>query len=454
MSTPNNPIKRSDRRYAASGAILPAAYRLPFVFCFILFSLYFSLPPSAVFGEETALQQLIDEALSHSPELRASQFRKSAAEYRIPQAKTLPDPILSFGYQNEGVKKYTYGQSEDAQWMFSASQTFLFPGKLGLKGEMAAKESDSIRANSDTLRLKTISRVKELYFDLYTAYKDMDLIHERTDLFNRVEDASLARYSTGKGSQQEVLMAQTEKYMLIEKEEMLRQKIQSVEAMLNATVGRRADAPIGRPDYLPPSTLNYTIDDLIKIADERSPEIEAKDKMIKAAEARVSLAKKDYIPDFTVTGGYFARGNGFEDMWSLTASINVPIFYRSKQRHAVNEANALVSEAQSEKELTRLTIASAIKDNYAMLKATDKLMSLYRDGLIPKSRQDVELALSGYATGTIDAFTVITRLKSVIDFEISYWSQFAEHEKAVARIEAIAGLTRIAVSTQAGAGHE
>jgi outer membrane protein TolC len=235
---------------------------------------------------------------------------------------------------------------------------------------------------------------------------------------------------------------------------MIRQKIQSIEAMLNATIGRTADAPLGRPAYLPPSTLSYTMEDLIKIAEERSPEIEAKDKMIKAAEAKVSFAKKDYIPDFTITGSYFARGNDFQDMWSLTTSINIPVFYRTKQRHAVNEANALVSEAQSEKESTRLTIASAIKDNYAMIKATDKLMSLYKDGLIPKSRQDVELALSGYATGSVDAFTVITRLKSVIDFEISYWGQFAEHEKAISRIEAIAGLSRITTSKQAETEHE
>ena len=77
-------------------------------------------------------------------------------------------------------------------------------------------------------------------------------------------------------------------------------------------------------------------------------------------------------------------------------------------------------------------------------------MSLYRDGLIPKSRQDVELSLSGYMTGTVDALTVITRLKSVIDFEISYWGQFAEHEKAAARLEAIAGLSRITTDSQAG----
>jgi len=34
--------------------------------------------------------------------------------------------MVMFGYQNEGFSEYTYGKSEDAQWMFQASQMFPF----------------------------------------------------------------------------------------------------------------------------------------------------------------------------------------------------------------------------------------------------------------------------------------------------------------------------------------
>ncbi len=95
-------------------------------------------------------------------------------------------------------------------------------------------------------------------------------------------------------------------------------------------------------------------------------------------------------------------------------------------------------------------IASGIRDNYAMLKASDKLMKLYKDGLIPKSLQDVELSLSGYRTGSNDALTVITRLKSIIDYEISYWLQFSEREKAIARIEAATGLPGATIKNRKG----
>ena len=416
--------------------------RLIFALIFVVVFAVSCFAAAQVQAEDLNLPQLIDEALKNSPDLHASGYRTSAAEYRIPQAKTLPDPMITFGYQNEGFTKFTYGNPNNAntQGIVSVAQSFLFPGKLALRGEAAAKESESIGADYEALRLKIIARVKEVYFDLYNTYKSIDLINERTDLFTQVENAALARYSTGKGSQQEVLMAQTEKYVLLEKEEMLRQKVEALDAMMNAVVGRPANAPLGRPSYLPHVDPVYSLDELIRASYVQSPELKSLDKKIEAAEVKVALAKKDYYPDFTITGSYFPRGNDFYDMWSLTATVNLPIFQRTKQRQAVNEAEASLNEARSEKEATRLMIASGIRDNYAMLKASDKLMSLYKDGLIPKSYQDVELSLSGYKTGSVDALTVITRLKAVIDYEISYWSQFAEHEKAIARIEALTGL--------------
>ena len=42
-------------------------------------------------------------------------------------------------------------------------------------------------------------------------------------------------------------------------------------------------------------------------------------------------------------------------------------------------------------------------------------------------------------SGKIEAITVINRLKTLIDLEISYWGQLVEREKAMARFEAIAG---------------
>jgi hypothetical protein len=80
-----------------------------------------------------------------------------------------------------------------------------------------------------------------------------------------------------------------------------------------------------------------------------------------------------------------------------------------------------------------------------MMKTSERLTELYGSGLIPKAGQDFESAISGYTTGKTEALTVISRLKTLIEAELSYWAQRVEREKAAARFEAAAGITGTAV---------
>jgi len=403
-----------------------------------LFLLFIVFPASA---DDLRLQDLIQEALKNSPEILASEARARAARHRVPQAGSLSDPMFMFGYQNEGWERYTFGKEPDAQWMFSASQMFPFPGKRSLKEEMASQDAQGVSIFHEAVKLKTIARIRELYFDLFLAYKTIDLIRERVSLFSRIEDAALARYAAGMGMQVEVLMAQTEKYMLLEKEEMQKQKVQSFEAMLNTTVGRNVNSPLGRPAEQALSLQARSLEELLTMAYDHSPEIRIKQRMVAAAEARVRMAEKEYYPDFTLAGSYFTRGGGqFMDMWSLTTTINIPLYYRTKQRQGVLEAEAMLAEATKELEATRLMVASAIRDAYSMYTTSGKLAELYREGLIPKTYQDFESVLAAYMTGKTEALTVISRLKTLIDFETLYWVQVTEHEKAMARFEAMTGM--------------
>lgn len=407
---------------------------------FALCSVFLPSISAAASDEALNLQPLIEEALKSNRELQTAEARWKTSTYRISQATSLPDPMVMLGYQNEGWDKYTYGTMPGAQWMYSVSQMFPFPGKRSLQGEMAAKDAESIEASYRATRQKTIATVKELYYDLFFAYKNLDLIQDKTALFSRVEDAAVARYSSGMAPQQEVLMAQTEKYMLLEKEAMLKQKVQSLEAMLNNAVGRDGNAPLGRPVEPERSAFPYSMEELQKSALENSPELRSRERMASSAEARITMANKEYFPDVTIAGTVYKRTGAFEDMWSLTATFNIPLFYKSKQQQGVAEAKSYSFETRHELEGTKLMLSSSIRDNYTMYQTTEKLMDIYQKGLIPKTYQDFESAVAGYATGKVEAITVISRLKALLDYETLYWGQFVEREKAVARMESIAGI--------------
>ncbi len=399
------------------------------------------VPQASVWAGELQLQDLIDEALHASPEIQAARAKASASSFRVPQTMSLPDPMVMAGYQNAGTNRFTFNEMSDSQFMLSASQQFFFPGKRALKGEVAAREEESLSASAQAVRLRTITMIKELYYDLFLAHQSMDLVRDKGVLLHQLEDAALARYGAGAGMQQDVLMAQTEKYMLLEREEMLKQKIQTLEAQLNSAVGREQAAPLDRP--VAPAFVPYSqaLPELIAAAYENSPEVKARERMVDSLDAKVRVAEREYYPDITVTGNYGLKGQAFDDMWSLSTTVNIPLYYSTKQQPAVQEARASLTEAKNELQAIRLRLSSAIRENYAMLQATERLMDLYRQGLNQKIHQDFQGALASYATGKADALTMISRIKTITDIETSYWGQMVEREKAMARLEALIGMT-------------
>jgi outer membrane protein, heavy metal efflux system len=407
----------------------------------IVFAAFCFLQADHIHAQELKLSGLVVEALKNNPDLLASQAKIDAAGYRVPQSKTLPDPMVMVGYQNAGLTKYTYGMEPDSEWMFSASQEIPFPGKLALKGSMAESDLESLKALHEFLKRKTEASVKVFYYDLFLAYKNIDLLKDKAELFARLEDLALSRYSTGKAMQEDVLMAQTEKYMLLEKEEMYRQKIKSIEAMLSAELGRQETVSMDRPAEVVYESFPFSEDEAVKIALENSSEIKSLNKMVDGAGYKVAMAEKEYYPDFTVTTGYTNRGGGYMDMYSATVTVNIPIFRKSKLEPAVNEAKASVSQAGKELDAAKLMITASVKDNMSMIMSSKKLMDIYKNGLIPKNTQSVESALTGYSTGGTEMGTVITLSKNLLDYETLYWAQFIEREKAIARLTAIMEIT-------------
>ena len=102
---------------------------------FLLLALLVISPGMARAADEPLrLQDLIDEGLKNSPELRAFESRVEASKYRIPQAKSLPDPMLMFGYQNEGFRRITIGEELGPTGHVLPLPDVLLPGKALAQG--------------------------------------------------------------------------------------------------------------------------------------------------------------------------------------------------------------------------------------------------------------------------------------------------------------------------------
>jgi outer membrane protein TolC len=384
------------------------------------------------------LEGVIAYARQHNPEISAARARWRAAQARPAQAGALPDPMLDLAYHNESFDRLRLGESDFAWLRLGASQEVPFPGKLGLKRDIASHEAEQAGENFRRVELGVISRVKTAFAEYAHLDVQLDILRRNKVLLDQFARTAEAKYAVGQGIQQDVLKAQVEESLLIERETTLDQRRQSQTAEINALVNRSATAPLGAAEHSMESTLTPTLEALTGAAAAHSPELKAAERRVAGDESAVALARREYLPDFVVRADYMHKAALLPE-WEVGLVVKIPLYFATKQRSAVQEAAASLSEARSMREDADHGIQSRIRDLYARAKASERLIALYRTAVLPQARLALESATAAYQVNKVDFLTLLNAFTVTLEYEMRYHEELASFQKAVAELEAVVG---------------
>ncbi len=193
------------------------------------------------------------------------------------------------------------------------------------------------------------------------------------------------------------------------------------------------------PEEMPPGELKATLDELLAHARTDSPMLAREQKMVERGELAANLARKDYLPDYTLSGGYFNQAS-LPPMWQFRVDFKLPVYFWRKQRAAVNEQEFAASEARRNYEAAAVTIQSRIRTDYTTAVTARKLVDLYRKSVIPQAQLALESSLASYQTGAIDFLSVFSNFMNVVDYELMYHEQVMQFHVAQARLEEMTGM--------------
>src|SRR5205823_6416982 len=134
-------------------------------------------------GQRVELNQLVSEALLRNPEVLAAQKKLEAARQRPAQERSLPDPMLSVGWNSSGnpLPGAGLGTEPIANIGVMASQEFPAPGKLRLRGEIAQKKAEAEAQEYRSVALNLTARVKLAYFGLEHAYQAREVLERNRE---------------------------------------------------------------------------------------------------------------------------------------------------------------------------------------------------------------------------------------------------------------------------------
>ncbi|MBJ6764540.1 TolC family protein [Myxococcaceae bacterium JPH2] len=387
---------------------------------------------------DATLAQLLTEALEARPELRQVEAQAQAAQERIPQAGALPDPVLQLGIQNDGFGELMIGKMEGSYYSIMASQGVPFPGKRALRTEVARLGAAVVSAQVSRTRLTIEAEVRRTYLDLLMTRERLGLLDRLDALWKQSADLARIRYETGDGAQSDLLRAQLELNRIRQRRVALTAEERTRVETLNRLSGRPLE------DALPTTTRvrDLGVPELgdvtsaEKDALARSPELAGGRTSIAQAQKQVALARREKLPDFTVSAGVMPRGGDFPPMWQANVGITLPVFAGSKQNRAVAESRAQAEATTRATETVEQVLRLRVRERHTAMTALRETVTLYRNGLLMQSAATAESTLTQYRVGRASFASVLEANSGILRDEEDFLRTLIEAQRiAIAQTE-------------------
>ncbi|NIM58369.1 MAG: TolC family protein [Candidatus Aminicenantes bacterium] len=392
-------------------------------------------------SEKAALSELIEEALNQNPQIKAARNEWEASIKVIPQAKSLPDPMLSYAYFGQSIETRLGPQRNK----FSLSQKFPFFGKLSLKGKIAKSAASLFEEQYNVVKADIVLSVKKAYFSLFWFDNALRITNEEKEVLQRLAKIAQRKYETGKGNQQDVLKAHLEISRITDKILVLKQGRKGIIAGLNSLLNRSPDAFLDEIEEFKAPELKLELKDLYAWAREFRPELRKARYLIEKNEKSLKLTKKNYFPDFKIMFDYIDIGAGSttnpkdgRNSWMASIGINIPI-WRGKLRASEAEAAIKIKASQEGYKNIENKTLSRVNELFFEVKTASEEVNLYKYSLIPQAEQSLKASEVGYLAGKVDFLNLLDSERMLLQIKTGYFKAVADLGKSLAQLERVVG---------------
>lgn len=414
----------------------------------------------------SSLDEILREALERNPSLKSAAARVRAALERIPQATSLPDPMLRTAIRPEPIQT----AAGDVDFTLAVSQTIPLLTRLQRRGDVAAAAARVGLAKLIRTRVELVGTAQRTWWQMYRLDRNIEITRENTSVLEDVVTVARRRYEVGSTSQADLLRAETELESLRDDINRMTLQREAVAAALNDLADRPVSRPIPQTTEQPPPTLDQTPEQLTRLAGEHSPILEILREEIARNRRSVELEQLASLPDLTVgfewnhlegrrafrppvnpqTGmrpKYNRSSEAGDDNWAVTLQLNLPI-WTNRIAAAEREAKQRLLAARHDLQGASSRTAYQVRDAWSRMEARRNTLSVIDEELLPRSQQAFESAIAEYQTDKTDFTALVDVWRRLLSFEMARHNAVAELHIAVADLEQTVGAKLTAQTTE------
>jgi len=376
-----------------------------------------SLQTSTTGDGETIFRLVAEAVMKNDPAWKEGQHKARQFKQLATARSALPNPLFTTGLFNVPFDGLSLTENPTTQWRFGLKQGIPRGKTRQLLKEQSLAIAQSHDFDSQDDYLQRVRKTQQLWLELYFLQQKKRIIVENRQLLSELVKLAENRLAEGRAQQQDVIQARLEWLRL--KDELIRvtDQMAAGEAEYHRMAGH------GDPAWPPlPASAPE-----VKIAAEsfaRHPAILRIEAQIHSAEKAIALAREKKKPQWMVGGEYRARfgsdANGAErnDLFALTASIDLPFARRSATNAEVAAAIAAREAAQDRRESQWLGLQAEWGRARSQWRQSRMASELYNDRLLREAWLNVQAAEDAYSAGTGDFTAVILAQKNLLKTQL------------------------------------
>jgi len=377
-------------------------------------------PAASNASAAVTLDQLEQMALANNPTLGEAKAEIDAAAGRTRQAGLWPNPTI--GYTGEEIRGGSYGGGQQGAFV---EQRIILGGKLGLDRKVAGEQGKQSQERGREQQLRVQNAVRIAFYRALAAQEMVDVRRKLAQLAADAIATTRQLQNVGQADQPDLLEAQVEADEADLAVVAAEQQRQSAWRMLAAVVGK--------PD-LPPAALAGNLEDFPQLDANQvmqailrdSPDVKIAQLDAERADAALTRAHREVVPDLHVRAGYLDNLEQLEATSSVAVGseafaevgIDLPLFNR-------NQGNIAAAKAERERatlEVQRVALAlqqaaAPSLQDYASARA---VAERYKRQTLPEATHAYALYLQRYREGSAAYPQVLIAQRTVFQLQTSY----------------------------------
>lgn len=393
-------------------------------------------PWASELGDTLQLEDVLRRVIARNPSLAVARAASNEARARSQGAGALDDPMLEL----MAAPRSFGSASVDAGYSISLRQAFPLFGQRGLRRQAADAEGKMAAADLGTAQLDLIHEAKLMFAEFWQIHRAVTVNRDLYELLVRFRRVSLSKYTAGLVGEQDPLQADTELAMLDHQSVVLERQRQAVRAQLNVLMHDPVVAELPPPPSelaLPDTAMAHA--ELSSGTPSLRPELQAADARVAAAQANLTLAHRQRLPEMSFSVGYDHYWSEPELRPNVGIMFNLPINF-GRLAAAETESRARLEGSEAARDVVRDSIAVQIEVARSRLHELAHDVLISRGRLVPLAERTLSATRAGYEANRSDFLSLLNSVRDLLRARLEADGALAMLVQAQADLDRATGL--------------